>query len=86
MRSNRKFSVKRHIQNQHNGNASLVKFIEYIIGRENGKYQPSFYSSKTESIYTEKEKEKKAPFDIFEEEYYKEKARIIARRDLGLKY
>jgi hypothetical protein len=41
MWSTRKFSVKRHITNQHNGNAFLVPYIDYLVGRQSGLYPPS---------------------------------------------
>jgi hypothetical protein len=36
-----KSSVKRHIQNIHNGNANFVSFIDYFAGRKSGFYWPS---------------------------------------------
>ena len=41
MWSSRKFSVKRHITNQHSGNAFLVPYIDYFVGRQSGLYPPS---------------------------------------------
>ena len=84
MWSNRKFSVKRHIKNQHNGNASLVTFMDYIVGRQSGLYLPpssSVYSFQ-HSNYQNKEKE--SPLETFTHEYMKEKARLAARKDMGL--
>ncbi len=86
MWSNRKYSVKRHIKNKHEGNASLVKYIDYVVGRQSGIYQPSSSTSfpnSSETIY--QQKEEKTPLKIFEEEYLKEKARLAARKDMGLK-
>ena len=86
MWSNRKFSVKRHINNKHSGNASLVKFIDYLVGRESGKYQPSSSPPPSQASLEEphyKEKVGKTYFEIFEEEYMKEKARLAARKDMG---
>ncbi|MFL6508342.1 MAG: hypothetical protein ACJ704_10465 [Nitrososphaeraceae archaeon] len=40
MYSSRKSSVKRHIQNIHNGNANFVSFIDYLAGRKSGYYWP----------------------------------------------
>ena len=37
----RKSSAKRHSDNNHSGTAPFVKFIDYIIGRIEGRYQPS---------------------------------------------
>lgn len=72
MWSTRKSSVKRHVTNQHNGNAFLVPYIEYLVGRQSGLYPPSAHP---EYQY----KEKKGPFEIFREEFWKEKARIASR-------
>jgi hypothetical protein len=72
MWSTRKFSVKRHIINQHNGNASLVPYIDYLVGRQSGLYPPS---AQPEGQY----KEKKGPFEIFNEEFWKEMARKSVR-------
>ena len=84
MRSNRKFSVKRHITEQHNGNASSVTFMDYIVGRQSGRYlSPSRpLSSFQHNNYQNKEKE--SPSDMFLREYLKEKARLSARKDMGL--
>jgi hypothetical protein len=52
MYSSRKFSVKRHIQNIHSGNADFVSFIDYLAGRKSGLYLPSLpptYQRKNES-------------------------------------
>ena len=42
MSSGRKYSVQRHIINYniHNGGGNVIPFIEYTIGRREGKYQP----------------------------------------------
>ena len=75
MWSTRKFSVKRHLTNQHGGNAFLVPYIDYLVGRQ-GLYPPSAYP---EYQY----KGKKSIFDTFSDEFWKEKARIAARRGNG---
>jgi len=72
MWSTRKFSVKRHIINQHNGNASLVPYIDYLVGRQSGLYPPS---AQPEDQYKVNER----PSEIFRKEFWKEKARIAAR-------
>jgi len=71
MWSSRKFSVKRHITNQHSGNAFLVPYIDYLVGRQSGLYLPS---AQPEYQY----KEKKSNFDTFTEEFWKEMARKVA--------
>lgn len=74
MWSNRKFSVKRHIVNQHKGNAFLLTYIDYIVGRQSGLYPPSAppeYQNEGKKRY----------YDIFWEEFWKENARIAARKN-----
>lgn len=68
MWSTRKFSVKRHITNKHKGNAFLVRYIDYLVGRQSGLY-PS--SAQPEHNY----KEKKSSWDVFNDEFWKEMAR-----------
>ena len=72
MWSTRKFSVKRHITNQHRGNAFLVPYIDYLVGRQSGLYPPS---AQPEDQY----KVNKRPWEIFRDEFWKEKARIAGR-------
>jgi hypothetical protein len=72
MWSTRKFSVKRHIINQHNGNASLVPYIDYLVGRQSGLYPPS-------AQHEDQYKVDRRPWEIFSEEFWKEKARRAAR-------
>ena len=76
MWSNRKFSVKRHVVNQHKGNAFLVTFIDYLVGRQSGLYQPS-------SPPEHQKTKQKSYLDIYCEEFWKEKARIIARQNVN---
>jgi len=33
MQSNRKYSIKHNIENQHNGKTLLVKFFDYLVGK-----------------------------------------------------
>jgi hypothetical protein len=87
MWSTRKSSVKRHIQSLHNGNASLVAFIDYVVGRQSGIYHPSSSGSSPNSTDPEyQNKGKKTSIEIFEEEFMKEKARLAARKDMGLNF
>ncbi|HEX2407536.1 MAG TPA: hypothetical protein VHJ38_10055 [Nitrososphaeraceae archaeon] len=79
MWSARKFSVKRHITNQHYGNPFLVPFIDYIVGRQTGLYSPSV---QPQYQY----KENKSPFEIFSEEFWKEKARTAARGNMNSQF
>jgi len=41
MYSSRLSSVKRHIENIHAGNANLVSFLDYLVGRKAGYYFPA---------------------------------------------
>jgi hypothetical protein len=45
MYSSRKYSVKRHIENLHNGIGNIVSFIDYIAGRRQGVYFPNLIPS-----------------------------------------
>ena len=51
----RKPSAKRHSDNNHAGTAPFVKFIDYIIGRIEGRYQPS-----DPLLYRHRRKDKKS--------------------------
>ena len=92
MYSNRKSSVKRHITNQHDGEASLVPFIEYMVGRNSGLYSPpkpsiplppSFSFIPTQ-IPRNQNKEKRTAVEIFEEEFMKEKAKLAVKKDMDM--
>ena len=51
MSSTRRFSVQRHIDNYniHNGLGQVVPFVEYSVGRREGKYQPQIVPQFTRS-------------------------------------
>ena len=51
----RKPSAKRHSDNNHSGTAPFVKFIDYIVGRIEGRYQPS-----DPLLYRHRRKDKKS--------------------------
>jgi hypothetical protein len=73
MDSSRKESVKRHIKKLHSGNAIIVSYTDYLIGRQSGIYSPHsnpMYISKNEPSLADK----------VTEEYYKEIARQCARQ------
>jgi hypothetical protein len=92
MYSNRKSSVKRHITNQHDGEASLVPFIEYLVGRNSGLYSPPKSSIPPQppfsfippSLPGDQNKEKRTHVEVFEEEFIKEKAKLAAKKDMGM--
>jgi hypothetical protein len=53
MYASRRYSVKRHILNVHSGVASLVSFVDYLVGRQAGYYLPSIppiYVTKPEQV------------------------------------
>ena len=69
----------------HNGNASLVTFMDYIVGRQSGRYlRPSPPLSSFQRSNYNQNKEKESPVDTFAHEYMKEKARLVARKEMGL--
>ena len=55
MSSGRKYSVRRHIENYkiHNGAGNIIPFVEYAIGRREGKYQPMHVRSFRRSSSTD---------------------------------
>jgi hypothetical protein len=68
MHSSRKYSIKRHIQNLHNGNGQIVSFVNYIAGSQTGIYPqglPPTYVKKSSSI------PKTRPMDILQNELLK---------------
>ena len=70
MYSSRKYNVKRHIQNVHNGNGQIVSFIDYEVGRRNGIYPPvlpPLYIKKSSATTVPKIR----PMDIFQNELLK---------------
>ena len=83
MWSSRKYSVKRHILTVHGGNSLMVSFIEYIVGRQTGIYRPPFPAAPTghRDVQSREPKKIASPFDTFQEEFWKEKAREAARKD-----
>jgi hypothetical protein len=90
MYSNRKSSVKRHITNQHDGEASLVPFIEYMVGRNSGLYSPPkpsvqsppSFSLIPTSLPKNQNKEKQTAVEVFEEEFMKEIAKLAAKKGM----
>ena len=93
MYSNRKSSVKRHIINQHDGDASLVPFIEYMVGRNSGLYSPPKQSVPPAlhrfhlfplSMPRNQNRAPISTMDIFVEEFIKEKAKLAAKKDMGM--
>ena len=55
----------------------MVSFIEYIVGRQTGIYRPPFPAAPTgyRDVKSQEPKKIASPFDIFKEEYWREKTR-----------
>jgi hypothetical protein len=70
MYSSRKYSVKRHIENLHNGIGNVVSFIDYIAGRRQGVYFPNpipnYLLKQTQRIAP-----KTNPMDIMKDELFR---------------
>jgi hypothetical protein len=70
MHSSRKYSIKRHIQNLHNGNGQIVSFVNYIAGSQTGIYPqglPPTYVKKSSFTTIPKTR----PMDILQNELLK---------------
>jgi hypothetical protein len=82
MWSSRRYSVKRHIYNVHDGFSAMVPFIEYIVGRQTGMYGPPSQPIQTARSGVQSQQPRKSPYllDTMAEEFWKEKARQAARR------
>jgi hypothetical protein len=68
---------------QNGGNSLMVSFIEYICGRQSGIYRPPFPAAPIgyRDVQSQEPKKIASPSDTFQEEFWKEKARIAARKD-----
>ncbi|MDP9290424.1 MAG: hypothetical protein M3P08_19810 [Thermoproteota archaeon] len=84
MFSSRKASVKRHIVNIHDGHGVLLSYIDYIIGRKIGFYQPSASPNFINKPERELVLAPRKLYDVFQEEVCREAAREALRR--GKKY
>ena len=73
MWSSRKSSVKRHIHNLHKGQSTMVKYIDYLVGRQSGVYAPVSRPDIEDSYHDH-------ILDICTEEMWKERARIAAQK------
>ena len=80
MYSSRKCSVKRHIENLHDGLGNIVSFIDYIAGRRQGVYFPNpIPNYLVKQTQTQTAAPKNRPFDIMKDEMF----RAILRKRLG---
>jgi hypothetical protein len=66
--SSRKSSVKRHIQNIHNGNANFVSFVNYLAGRKSGFYWPRLPPTYQKKNYETNNKKKIDYMNVMTEE------------------
>jgi hypothetical protein len=78
MYSSRKCSVKRHIENLHDGLGNIVSFIDYIAGKRQGVYFPNSIPN-----YLIKQSQTAAtmarPMDVMKDEMF----RAVLRKRLG---
>ena len=78
MYSSRRYSVKRHIENLHNGIGNIVSFIDYIAGRRQGVYFPNpipnYLIKQTQTTAS-----KTRPLDVMKDEIF----RTVLRKRLG---
>jgi hypothetical protein len=78
MYSSRKYNVKRHIENLHNGLGNIISFIDYIAGRRQG-----IYFSNPIPNYLMKQSQTAAsttrPLDVMKDELF----RAALRKRLG---
>jgi hypothetical protein len=75
MYAGRKFSVQRHIKNIHGGNANLVSYMDYQVGRKSGFYWPSLPPT-----YQSKDRRQEISYlDIWKEEVLRESVRKYFR-------
>ena len=71
MYSSRRYSVKRHVANIHNGLSFVVSFIDYIAGRRQGVYFPNpipSYIIKQQQQFQSQTAATSRPVDIMKDE------------------
>jgi hypothetical protein len=78
MYSSRRYSVKRHIINLHNGIGNIVSFIDYITGRRQGVYFPNPIPSYLVK-HTQTAASTVRPADVMKDEIF----RAVLRKRLG---
>ena len=78
MYSSRKYSVKRHINNLHNGIGNIVSFIDYLVGRRQGVYFPNpipnYLTKQSQTVASTTR-----PVDVMKDEIF----RTVLRKRLG---
>jgi len=78
MYSSRRYSVKRHINNLHNGIGNIVSFIDYIAGRRQGVYFPNQIPNYLVR-QTQTTAPKNRPLDVMKDELF----RTALRKSFG---
>lgn len=77
MYSSRKYSVKRHIRTVH-GSGPIIRYIDYITGRQAGYYAPGTFPSFEKKAEPERDLTKIST-DAFQEGFWNEAGRIAYR-------
>jgi hypothetical protein len=78
MNSSRRYSVERHIHNVH-GSGSVLRYIDYVTGRQAGYYDPGSFPSFIKKAEPERDLTK-LRIDAFEEGYWSEAGRNAFRQ------
>jgi hypothetical protein len=78
MYSSRKYSVKRHIQKVH-GSGPILRYIDYITGRQAGHYLPGSFPSFEKKPEAERDLTRLG-IEAFQEGYWNEAGRIAFRQ------
>ncbi|MGC1131427.1 MAG: hypothetical protein WA941_01285 [Nitrososphaeraceae archaeon] len=78
MYSSRKFSVKRHITNLHDGIGNIVSFIDYIAGRRQGVYYPNLIPNYL--LKSQPPLPKTSPLDVMKDELFRTALRALDSR------
>jgi hypothetical protein len=74
MYSSRRYSVKRHVANIHNGLSFIVSFVDYIAGRRQGVYFPNpipSYLTKQQQQFQSQTAATPRPTDILKDELFR---------------
>lgn len=83
MWSSRRYSVKQHISNVHNGFSMMVSFTEYVVGRQTGIYRPPIpVAPAVGRDMKSKGSERTGPLDTMFAEFWKEMGRDAARKKI----
>lgn len=78
MYSSRKYSVKRHIRKVH-GSGHILRYIDYVTGRQAGYYAPGFLPSFEKKAEPERDPSRQRT-DAFHEGFWNEAGRAAFRQ------